>query len=57
MDSNDTIRLTVPVHTYVKENKMLDGRKIAAVVENGPIGYRINSADEQWKANPPGRFK
>ncbi len=55
MDSNDTIELTVPVHTYVKDGRMLDGRKIAAVVEREPFGYIINSADEEWKANPPGR--
>ncbi|MFT4906912.1 MAG: hypothetical protein ACI978_000987 [Oleispira sp.] len=55
MDSNDTIELSVPMHTYISEGNMLDGRKIAAIVERGPSGYIIDSANEEWRANAPGR--
>lgn len=55
MDAADEVRLAVPMHIYVKDNRMLDGRKIADVVTLGPSGYRITSADEEWKAIAPGR--
>jgi|GEM_PF-2655923 len=54
MDANDTIKLSVPLQTYVKDGRMLDGRKTAAVVDGGPSAYRITTDDEEWKVTPPG---
>ncbi|MGF1754752.1 hypothetical protein L4C33_14290 [Vibrio makurazakiensis] len=54
MDAQDTIKLSVPLQTYVKDGQMLDGRKTAAVVDGGPKAYKITSTDEEWKVTPAG---
>jgi len=55
MDAADNAPpLPVGFHTYVRDDKMLDGRKIASVIDNGPLGYVVTSGDEEWKANYPG---